>query len=202
MSKGTTNQQQLILNVIAKYSKFFEEYIEGRFVKDTATMLKGGSRINYIFFDIYTPEISKMDPFDALSDEDIKTAIRNASSLGPNLFLPEVAFELLCKQQISRLEQPSLQCVQMVYEELRKIVFEIDIPELVRFTALRRQMNEVMLNLLNKCLKPTNKMISNLVLVQNSYINTYHPDFYGGGSSIQHVLMSGVPINQNTQNHK
>lgn len=98
VSKGTSNQQQLILNVIAKYSKYFEEYIEGKFVKDTATMLKGGSRINFIFFDIYTPEISKIDPFDALTDEDIKTAIRNASSLGPNLFLPELAFELLCKQ--------------------------------------------------------------------------------------------------------
>lgn len=78
--------------------------------------------------------------------------------------------------------------MHLVFEELRKIVFEIEIPELVRFSSLRRQMNEVMLNLLNKCLKPTNLMISNLVQVQISYINTYHPDFYGGGASIQHFL--------------
>ena len=59
--------------------------------------MKGGSRLNYIFYDVYSPAIRNIDPFDALSDDDIKTAIRNASSLGPNLFVPEVAFELLSK---------------------------------------------------------------------------------------------------------
>lgn len=85
--------------------------MEGRFVKDTAVELKGGSRLNYIFYDNYTVAISNIDPFDALTDDDIKTAIRNASSLRPNLFVPEVAFQVLSKQQILRLESPSLQCV-------------------------------------------------------------------------------------------
>jgi len=98
VTKDAMNQQQLILNIIARYSKQYEEYIEGKFVKDTAYELKGGSRLNYIFYDVYTPAIRNIDPFDALSDADIKTAIRNASSLGPNLFVPEVAFELLSKQ--------------------------------------------------------------------------------------------------------
>ena len=56
-----------------------------------------GWRFNYIFYDVYSPAIRNIDPFDALSDDDIKTAIRNASSFGPNLFVPEVAFELLSK---------------------------------------------------------------------------------------------------------
>jgi hypothetical protein len=51
------NQQQLILNIIAKYAKYYEEYIDGKFVKDTAIELKGGARLNFIFYDIYTPEI-------------------------------------------------------------------------------------------------------------------------------------------------
>jgi hypothetical protein len=33
-----------------------------------------------------------------LTDEDIKTAIRNASGLRPNLFVPEVAFEILSRK--------------------------------------------------------------------------------------------------------
>jgi dynamin 1-like protein len=159
------NQQQLILNIIARYSKQYEEYIDGTFVKDTAYELKGGSRLNYIFYDVFTPAVRDMDPFDALTDEDIKTAIRNASSLGPNLFVPEVAFELLSKQQIQRLENPSLQCVQLVFEELRRIVVEIEMPELVRFQNLRKKINEVMLSLLGECLKPTNTMVKNLVIV-------------------------------------
>ena len=126
-------QQSLILNIIAKYCKQFEEFIDGKFVKDTASELKGGSRLNYIFYDAYTQAVRDIDPFDALTDEDIMTAIRNASSLRPNLFVPEVAFEILSKQQIKRLESPSLQCVQLVFEELRRIVLEIEMPELFRF---------------------------------------------------------------------
>ena len=75
----------------------------------------------------------KIDPFDALTDDDLKTAIRNAACLKPNLFVPEAAFEVLSKQQINRLESPALQCTQLAYEELRKIVQEIEMPELTRY---------------------------------------------------------------------
>ena len=108
---GQQTESQLVLNIIAKYAASYAEFLEGRFVKDTASELKGGSRLNYIFYENYTTAISNIDPFDALTDEDIKTAIRNASSLRPNLFVPEVAFENLSKQQVNRLESPSLQCV-------------------------------------------------------------------------------------------
>lgn len=96
------------MNILTKYSRAFEDFIEGRFVKDTSESLKGGSRLNYIFYDVFTTALTAVDPFDALTDEDIQTAIRNASGLKPNLFVPEVAFELLSKQQIKRLESPSL----------------------------------------------------------------------------------------------
>lgn len=58
----------------------------------------GGSRLSYIFYEVFTKSLSAVDPFDALSDNDLKTAIRNASSLRPNLFVPEVAFEVMSKQ--------------------------------------------------------------------------------------------------------
>lgn len=91
-------ENALVLNIIAKYSASFAEFLEGRFVKDTAVEYKGGSRLYHIFYEIYTVAISGIDPFDALTDDDLKTAIRNASSLKPNLFVPEVAFEVLSKQ--------------------------------------------------------------------------------------------------------
>jgi dynamin 1-like protein len=114
---------------------------------------------------VYTTAISAIDPFDALTDDDIKTAIRNASSLRPNLFVPEVAFEVLSKQQINRLESPSLQCVQLVYEELRRVVNEIEMHELIRFQNLRKKIVEVMFALLCKQLLPTNGMVKSLIQV-------------------------------------
>lgn len=83
--------------MIAKFASAYSEYIEGRFVKETAKELMGGSRLNHIFYEVYNKTLLKVDPFDRLTDEDLKTAIRNASSLRPNLFVPEVAFEVLSK---------------------------------------------------------------------------------------------------------
>lgn len=40
----------------------------------------------------------------------------------PALFVPEVSFELLVKRQIKRLEDPSLRCVELVHEELQRII--------------------------------------------------------------------------------
>jgi hypothetical protein len=51
-------EQQLVLNIIAKYAASYSEFLEGRFVKDTASELKGGSRLNYIFYEVYTVAIS------------------------------------------------------------------------------------------------------------------------------------------------
>lgn len=40
----------------------------------------------------------------------------------PALFVPEVSFELLVKRQMKRLEEPSLRCVELVHEELQRII--------------------------------------------------------------------------------
>ena len=92
------NESQLVLSIIAKFASSYTEFIEGKFVKETASELMGGSRLSYIFYEVFNKIMDEVDPFDALTDEDIKTAIRNASSLRPNLFVPEVAFEVLSKQ--------------------------------------------------------------------------------------------------------
>ncbi len=43
-----------MLNVIAKFSTAYAEYIDGRFVKETARELIGGSRLSHIFFEVFT----------------------------------------------------------------------------------------------------------------------------------------------------
>lgn len=40
----------------------------------------------------------------------------------PSLFVPEISFELLVKKQVKRLEEPSLRCVELVHEEMQRII--------------------------------------------------------------------------------
>ena len=78
--------------------------------------------------------------------------------------------------------------MQLVYEELRRIIVEIDMPELKRFTNLRKKLVEVMYSLLTKSLQPTNEMVKNFVQIEDSYINTHHPDFMGGANAMLNVF--------------
>ena len=168
--------------------------IEGKFVKECSKFFIGGARINYIFQEIFRKEIEKIDPFDFLSDEDIRTAIKNSNGLRPSLFIPEMAFEVLVKQQITRLQAPSLMCVKRVFDELRNIVDQIKIIDIYKYRKLDNKIRIVMEEVLNKCLDPTNQMIRNLIDIESSHINTTHPDFLGPEDSMLNVFEESTNI--------
>ena len=108
--------------------------------------------------------------------------------MSPSLFVPESAFEVLVRQQIARLLEPSLDCTYQVYEELRRIAIEIDLPELAHFYKLQSRICDVMENVLDKCLTPTTEMIINLFEIENATINTNHPDFVGSADSLLNLF--------------
>lgn len=178
----------LILNLINRFLKNYGDKLEGRFVNEIAVECQGGSRINYIFHKIFNKVINNIDPFEYLTEQDIQTAIKNASALSPSLFVPEGAFEVLIRQQIARLLEPSLDCAQEVYEELRKIIINIQIPDLTRYYKLQSKICDVMEGVLDKCLTPTQEMIANLVEIENAHINTNHPDFVGSADSLLNLF--------------
>ena len=190
----------LLLNLIGVFSKYYSDMIEGLCVKETSTEYLGGARISHIFNEIFCRTILTMDPFDNLSDDDIRTAIKNAKGLRPNLFVPEAAFEILVKQQIARIQSPAIQCLQMIFEELRTIILNTSLPELVRFNRLQMAICEVMDTVLAKCITPTQAMIDNLIKIEEAYINTCHPDFLGGTNAI--INLFKVQQDNGTKNSK
>jgi dynamin 1-like protein len=56
-----------------------------------------------------------------------------------------------------------LQCVQLIYEELRRVVVEIEMQELTRFQNLKKKIVETMNGLLTRQLGPCNQMVRNLI---------------------------------------
>lgn len=178
----------MILHLINKFLNTYGDKIEGKFVKEIAVECQGGARINFIFHEIFNKVINNIDPFEYLTEQDIQTAIKNASALSPSLFVPEGAFEVLVRQQIARLLDPSIDCAYEVYEELRKIVINIQIPELQRYYRLQSKICDVMEGVLDKCLTPTTDMITNLIEIENAHINTNHPDFIGSADSLLNLF--------------
>jgi len=56
------------LALINKFINAYGDKIEGRFVKESAIEMQGGSRINFIFHDIFRRVINSIDPFEYLTE--------------------------------------------------------------------------------------------------------------------------------------
>ncbi|KAJ0029435.1 hypothetical protein NQD34_004432, partial [Periophthalmus magnuspinnatus] len=169
-----------LLQLITKFAAEYCHTIEGTAKYIETAELCGGARICYIFHETFGRTLESVDPLGGLTTIDVLTAIRNATGPRPALFVPEVSFELLVKRQIKRLEEPSLRCVELVHEEMQRIIqhcSNYSTQELLRFPKLHDAIVEVVTSLLRKRLPVTNEMVHNLVGIELAYINTKHPDF-------------------------
>ncbi|CAG8676433.1 1776_t:CDS:2, partial [Dentiscutata heterogama] len=160
--------------------------IEGKSDERSSFELAGGARISFVFHEVFANGVKTIDPFDQIKDADIRTIIYNASGSAPSLFIASTAFEVIIKQQIKRLEEPSLKCVTLVYEELVRILSQLlqkqvcKLENNKRFPGLKEKFYTVVINFYKKALTPTNKLVQDLVNMESSYINTGHPDFLNG----------------------
>eukprot|EP00850_Spirogloea_muscicola_P016294 SM000131S26724 [mRNA] locus=s131:170828:177321:+ [translate_table: standard] len=178
----------LLLDILTRYSQAFSSIVDGKNEEMSTTELSGGARIHYIFQAIFVKSLEEVDPCDDLTDDDIRTAIQNATGPKNVLFVPEVPFEVLIRRQIARLHDPSLQCARFIYDELVKISHRCETYELQRFPNLRRKVEETVGSFLREGLAPAETMIGHLVNMEMGYINTSHPSFIGGSKAVEVAL--------------
>ncbi|KNE69338.1 hypothetical protein AMAG_13708 [Allomyces macrogynus ATCC 38327] len=177
-SSSTAN---VVLSVITEFCNDFRNLLDGTAGDLSTVELSGGARISFVFHELFSNGIKAIDPFDQIKDTDIRTIMYNSSGSQPALFVGAQAFEVLVKQQIKRLEDPSLKCVQLVYDELARILAQLlQKPVFKRFPDLRDRVNSNVLQFLRKALIPTNKLVTDLLAAEMCYINTGHPDFING----------------------
>uniref|UniRef100_A0A7S3PDL9 Dynamin GTPase n=2 Tax=Aplanochytrium stocchinoi TaxID=215587 RepID=A0A7S3PDL9_9STRA len=185
------SQGEVMLGILTRFATNFTNAIEGKgFNVSTLELseLGGGARIGYVFSKVFAKRLDSISAFESLSDEDIKAAIVYAMGPRPSLFVPELSFEILVKRQIVYFEQPSLQCANQVYEVLQDLAVQSECPGLRRFPLLREKVIDVVNDMLNRMLQPTNEMIRNLFHIEKAYINTNHPDFIGGSNAIASLM--------------
>ncbi|XP_038213106.1 dynamin-1-like protein isoform X4 [Zerene cesonia] len=191
--EDVSDKSQTLLQIITKFASAYCSTIEGTARNIETTELCGGARICYIFHETFGRTLDSIHPLVGLSRMDILTAIRNATGPRPALFVPEVSFELLVKRQIRRLEDPSLRCVELVHEEMQRIVQHCGTEvqqEMLRFPRLHQRIVDVVTQLLRTRLPATNSMVENLVAIELAYINTKHPDFHREAALVSGLLKS------------
>ncbi|KAG0646610.1 Vacuolar sorting-associated 1 [Hyphodiscus hymeniophilus] len=175
------NSGNIVLNIITEFSNEWRTVLEGNNTELSSVELSGGARISFVFHELYSNGVKAVDPFDQVKDIDIRTILYNSSGSSPSLFVGTTAFELIVKQQIKRLEEPSLKCVSLVYDELVRILTQLLGKQLFRrYPQLKEKFHQVVISFFKKVMDPTNKLVRDLVSMESTYINTGHPDFLNG----------------------
>ncbi|KAI8578463.1 hypothetical protein K450DRAFT_246942 [Umbelopsis ramanniana AG] len=185
LGDSSAHQANLVLSIITEFCTEFRTTIDGNSNELSSFELSGGARISFVFHELYAGGVKSIDPLDQVKDVDIRTILYNSSGSSPALFVATTAFEVIIKQQIKRLEEPSLRCVTMVYDELVRILGQLLNKQFFkRFPTLREKFYHVVIAFFKKALNPTNKLVTDLVSMEACYINTGHPDFLNGHKAI------------------
>jgi dynamin 1-like protein len=108
-----------------------------------------------------------------------------------SFFFIKKKFHFQVKRQIRRLEEPSLRCVELIHEEMQRIIQHCGTEvqqEMLRFPKLHEKIVDVVTQLLRRRLPTTNVMVENLVAIELAYINTKHPDFHKDAALVPSLL--------------
>ncbi|AAZ10505.1 dynamin, putative [Trypanosoma brucei brucei TREU927] len=141
---------------------------------DASKELLGGARLDYIFHECFSTYVNGISAKNDLTDEYIRINARNMAGMHASLFPSDHVFVALAKQQIGRLEDPSLKCVQFTYEELIKIVDACSI-KLERFPKLKQAVVDICREALNEFRAPTVEHVKTIIAAERGFINVKHP---------------------------
>ncbi|QIX02281.1 hypothetical protein AMS68_007798 [Peltaster fructicola] len=198
------NSANLVLSIITEFSNEYRTVLDGNNTELSSIELSGGARISFVYHELYSNGVKAVDPFDQVKDIDIRTLLYNSSGSSPALFVGTTAFEVIVKQQIKRLEEPSLKCVSLVYDELVRILSQLlNKPLFRRYPGLREKLNLTVIQFFKKAMEPTNKLVKDLVSMEAVYVNTGHPDFLNGHRAMaivneRHMAKQPVQVDPKT----
>lgn len=171
---NVTNKPKTIIDIITRFSLSYCDTIKGGERQIKTTELCGGARILYIFHDSFGRGLMSINPLESLDNKAILTAARNEAGIKSAICVPDV-FELLVTEQIKRLEDPSLRCVELVHQEMGRFVGYCVHAELLRFPNLHKKIEEILTKLLNERLPKTRDAVKNLIGYCTAFIDAEHP---------------------------
>ncbi|CCW67303.1 unnamed protein product [Phytomonas sp. Hart1] len=171
--QGNIEPSAQLLSLIKQFSDKLNQTIDGG-ATDASKELLGGARLDYIFHECFAAYVTSLSARKDLTDEYIRINTRNMAGMHATLFPSDQVFVALSKQQVGRLEEPSLKCVTFVYEELIKIV-EICAGKVERFQKLKQAVIGICQSMLMEYRGPTSNHVRTIISAERGFINVKHP---------------------------
>jgi dynamin 1-like protein len=176
-------QGVVLLSIITKFSGVYSKILEGRTASSADRDLNGGAQIRHSLYSKYCKALNALDPFESVTEQDIRTAILNARGVKSTFLIPQEALELLIRVQIKKLEIPSQQAAEDVLELLKSFVHEIEICEYKVYPNLKPMFLHIVEKVLEQCFKPASCFISDVLENEIAFINLDHPKLISAGAA-------------------
>lgn len=191
-----TQKTKAMLQMIQGLQNDFERSIEGSGSTAVNTAeLTGGARINRLFHERFPYEVAKMEFDEKELRRKIALAIQNTHGIRVGLFTPDLAFEVIVKDQIYLMREPSMKCVDMVVLELTNIMRRCA-EKMKRFPRLREETEKLISLHIREKEQKAKEQLMMMVDVELAYMNTNHEDFIGFSNA---QPSSGDSSNSNRQ---
>lgn len=177
----------LLLNLVNTFVGNLNNALKGGVtnvkVKDK---LYGGAKITTIFEGDFQRRLFGVNPFEKIKDDEIYWIIKNSSGLQGAVFFNNDAFEALAKKQVLELKPPSLECLNLVSEEVKNISRDIlgEMKELQMFDQINRLIMVAMEDYMTRYVADAKNAIEIYFKVQSGAINQKHPAFVRARSGV------------------
>jgi dynamin GTPase len=109
---------------------------------------------------------------------EIAFAIRNIHGVRLGLFTPDLAFDVVARKQIDRLRQPILLMVDLVCQEVFKVL-QHSTQQMNRYPRLREETERIITTYIREKEQGCKDQVMMLIDCELAYMNTNHEDFIG-----------------------
>ncbi|VDL89475.1 unnamed protein product [Schistocephalus solidus] len=167
-----------LIQMVNQFSDEFAQAIDGQAANINTKALSGGAEINRIFHERFPYELVQLQFDEKTLRKEIAFAIRNVHGIRGGIFTPDQAFDVIVREQISRLKEPSFRCVDMVVTKLSEVVHKCS-TKLTSFPLLRDELERLANQRIREVEVKTKAQLNILVDCQLAYMNTNHEDFIG-----------------------
>ncbi|KAM0688579.1 vacuolar protein sorting-associated protein 1 [Conglomerata obtusa] len=155
----------------------FNDILNGNF-ENISNELAGGARINYTFHTHFSKYVANLKPLEGITDEYIRTLLYNSSGSSSIIVFPHTAFERLTKSSIASLKPHSLKLVNIIFNEMVKIIHQIvSVTSLPRFPALQEKIANALIALFKLKSEETHNTVATFIDWNVNYLSAKHPDF-------------------------
>nr|XP_020443130.1 dynamin-2-like isoform X4 [Monopterus albus] len=173
-----------LLQMVQQFGVDFEKCIEGSGDQVDTSNLSGGAKINRIFHERFPFELVKMEFDEKELRKEISYAIKNIHGVRTGLFTPDLAFEAIVKNQVIKLKDPCLKCIDLVVTELVALIRKCT-EKLGSYPRLRDETERIVTTYVREREGKTKDQVLLLIDIELSYINTNHEDFIGFANAQQ-----------------